>query len=719
MARGYLEPPNLDDRTWREIVEQARALIPRYAPEWTDHNPSDLGMTLIELFAWLTEGMIYRLNHVPEKNYIAFLNLLGITRDPPAPATTLLTYRLAGDTAPVLVPQRTQAATAQTEQTEAILFETDADLRVLPTNLEAVLLLEPDGHTSNDLMTTLAKTAPAGTSLELPPGATRVLGLGFDQPIAELLQIHVRLTQPAPIVEDGLPTLTLQAHYSQGTQSFADWPAVASFEDGTGVPRRAGIATWHTDPLRRNGVLRIEPGSGWATQSAKDLSAREPSVDAALLKRPLAWIGLHITNTSPEPIVIGLAYLLFNSVEATSALTIREPELLGISDGQPFQSFELKQRPLYRRSGTIHPYDHLAVQVRRPSPGGGFGAWEDWTLVDDVPFGPGTFFRADPVAGTVLLGNHDPGQSPEGHGSIPPAGSEIRASRYRYVSSGATANVAAGTVTVPRSTIPGVGAITNTIAATGGTAEEDPAETRRRAPALLRNRYRAVTAEDYEYLVREASRQVSKIRCLPPRLFTTDETPRRENVGKPWNFGGLDRQIGNINIIIVPQAPPEVERPEPTEELLALVMDYLERRRPLTTRLRVVGPRYLPIKVNVDLRVWKRALDTRLISSVRQLETEIRARIRQYLHPLHGGSDGTGWKIGQDVLISNLFDYIRPDTEIGFISSLTVQAVQPAYEPRERPFARTSAGVWVQVADYELVCSNQGPDDHQINASEQ
>ena len=63
-----------------------RALIPRYAPQWTDHNPSDLGITLIELFAWLAEGVIYRLNRVPEKNYVAFLNLLGITRDPPTPA---------------------------------------------------------------------------------------------------------------------------------------------------------------------------------------------------------------------------------------------------------------------------------------------------------------------------------------------------------------------------------------------------------------------------------------------------------------------------------------------------------------------------------------------------------------------------------------------------------------------------------------------------------
>ena len=94
MARGRLEPPNLDDRTWQDLVDQAKALVPQYAPQWTDPGPSDPGMTLIELFAWLVEGMIYRLNRVPDKNYVAFLNLLGITRAPATPATTWLTYTM-------------------------------------------------------------------------------------------------------------------------------------------------------------------------------------------------------------------------------------------------------------------------------------------------------------------------------------------------------------------------------------------------------------------------------------------------------------------------------------------------------------------------------------------------------------------------------------------------------------------------------------------------
>jgi len=64
-----LQAPNLDDRTFQDIVNEAIKLIPRYCPKWTNYNPGDPGITLIELFAWMTELIIYRLNRVPDKNY--------------------------------------------------------------------------------------------------------------------------------------------------------------------------------------------------------------------------------------------------------------------------------------------------------------------------------------------------------------------------------------------------------------------------------------------------------------------------------------------------------------------------------------------------------------------------------------------------------------------------------------------------------------------------
>ena len=84
-----LKLPNLDDRTYEDLVEEARALIPVYAPEWTNHNESDPGITLIELFAFLTEMLIYRANRVTDANTLAFLRLLKGQTWPPSPTETL------------------------------------------------------------------------------------------------------------------------------------------------------------------------------------------------------------------------------------------------------------------------------------------------------------------------------------------------------------------------------------------------------------------------------------------------------------------------------------------------------------------------------------------------------------------------------------------------------------------------------------------------------
>jgi len=75
--RMSLPLQNLDDISFEDLVKEAKSLIPVYAPEWTNHNASDPGITLIELFAWLCEMIIYRIDQIPEQNYIHFLNLLG------------------------------------------------------------------------------------------------------------------------------------------------------------------------------------------------------------------------------------------------------------------------------------------------------------------------------------------------------------------------------------------------------------------------------------------------------------------------------------------------------------------------------------------------------------------------------------------------------------------------------------------------------------------
>ncbi len=73
--------PNLDDRTFADLTAEAQALIPSLHPAWTNHNPADPGIVIVELLAWLTETILYQLNEIPEKNVETFLELLGGVRE--------------------------------------------------------------------------------------------------------------------------------------------------------------------------------------------------------------------------------------------------------------------------------------------------------------------------------------------------------------------------------------------------------------------------------------------------------------------------------------------------------------------------------------------------------------------------------------------------------------------------------------------------------------
>jgi hypothetical protein len=125
-----IPPPKLDDRTFNDIVEEAIRMIPRYAPEWTNHNPSDPGITLLELAAWMTDLLIYRLNQVPDKNYVAFLNLLGIKLRPPRSARALLQFTLVEQAAKQKILRGTQVSTPQASEADTVTFETARDCYV-------------------------------------------------------------------------------------------------------------------------------------------------------------------------------------------------------------------------------------------------------------------------------------------------------------------------------------------------------------------------------------------------------------------------------------------------------------------------------------------------------------------------------------------------------------------------------------------------------------
>src|SRR5215216_8068473 len=87
-----LEVPTIDARSYQELLDEVLARIPVHNPEWTNFNKSDPGVTLVEVFAFLTETLLYRCNQIPERNHRKFLSLLGVPLEPPSYARGLVEF---------------------------------------------------------------------------------------------------------------------------------------------------------------------------------------------------------------------------------------------------------------------------------------------------------------------------------------------------------------------------------------------------------------------------------------------------------------------------------------------------------------------------------------------------------------------------------------------------------------------------------------------------
>ncbi|MPZ68912.1 MAG: hypothetical protein GEU71_05225 [Actinobacteria bacterium] len=137
-----LPVPNLDDRDFEDLLEQARRRIVQLSPDWNDLSPSDPGMVLVELFAFLTESMIYRLNRFPDKAFIAFLNLIGVRLMPPGAASVMLTFKRksAGETA-LEIPRGTRVIAARATRGGAPPVFATADGASIPPGEKEVAVL--------------------------------------------------------------------------------------------------------------------------------------------------------------------------------------------------------------------------------------------------------------------------------------------------------------------------------------------------------------------------------------------------------------------------------------------------------------------------------------------------------------------------------------------------------------------------------------------------
>jgi predicted phage baseplate assembly protein len=597
-----LPVPNLDDRRFQDLVDDAKRLVQQRCPEWTDHNVSDPGVTLIETFAWMTDQVLYRLNRVPERNYIKFLELIGVRLFPPTAARAAITFWLAGpQPGTIHIRPGTQAATLRTETDEAIVFTTIGDLPVVPCSLSRLASsLAGEKEVSDHTEALEAKTSFFCFDKVPKPDDVLLVGLSEAVPsCAVTLRFNCDIEGVG--VDPENPPLVWEAW-----DGYA-WSAVEVDRDGTGGLNRDGDVVLHIPKSHTVSVIQ-QQRAGWLRARVLKPEPDQPTYSAS-------------------PIIKGLtAFTIGGTAEAVNAELV-ENELLGASEGVAGQRFSLKHRPVVPGG---------AANILEVS---GIDGWQEWKqaqhFVDSTA--EDRHFVLDAVSGEVQLG---PGvREPDGvfrnYGAVPPKGSRLRLRSY-LIGGGRKGNVARNTITVLKSSIPYVSKVQNRRAAEGGVDGEDIESAKVRGPIVLRTRDRAVTMEDYEHLARESAPEVARVRCVT---------------------AGDGADAGGVRILVVPAAGSNdgrlrFEQLVPGEETLQRIAHRLDESRVIGTRVLVEPPVYRGVTVVAKLRPRPSANPSRL-------QADALEALYQYFHPITGGPDRNGWPFGRPVHVGEVYSVLQ------------------------------------------------------------
>lgn len=653
-----LPVPVLDDRTFQDIVDECKRRIPRYAPEWTEHNVSDPGVTLIELFAWMTELLLYRMNQVPRRNYIKFLDLIGVRLEPPRPARTELVFRLtAPQPTAVVIAAGTEVATQRTAAQEAIVFATERPLEIkVPVLLYA--LRSPDEASFYDHMQGLIVPGLRFPVFDKPPRPGNAFYLGYQGDLAAhtlLLDLKCEKVESIGVTPEDPP---LAWEYWDGTQEM--WRSVIREKDDTGRDVDG------TRALNQDGTLFMRIP---ATSRPRELGQRLATWIRCVVTTPREGQSFYAERSDTPALREVQTHSVGGSVMASHSQAIAM-EPLGRSAGTAGQTFVLSSPPVLPREDG----ETLEVETEMP------GRFEEWQEVADFsaasPDDP--HFTCDAASGQVQLGPtiRLPNGAERQYGRIPPQGRALHFTRYR-TGGGVIGNVGKDTLTQLKSSIPYVASVTNPQPAVGGSEGESIEAAMMRGPQILRSSPRAVTAADFERLAIEADHGVARARCVSPPNPTAE-------------------QAGTIHLLLVPQIS-TTDAQVPDDQLRVpnsvrtTVQRYLDDRRVLNIRMVIDESAYLHVALRVELYRRPRADRDRLRAVV---ETALYC----FVHPTVGGPDGDGWPFGRALYVSDIYGLVQSIPNVEHVGRVTMEQIVDGV-------AQPVAGDVLKVPAHTLLCS--------------
>ena len=647
-------PPRLDDRTYNDLVDEVLARIPAHTPEWTDPRQGDPGVTLVELFAWLTDALLYRVNLIPERQRLVFLRLLGMTMRPALPAGGVVSVQFDNKETRAPVAIRTRAAIEK-----PVHFETRSELTILPVAGEFYYKrrLSPQEKTQFAPVVPQLRQIYKLNRTPIPYIVTALFAGGQAEPNGfDLIQDTIDRTLWIAILT--LKDKPSPEEKEQVRQSLGDGRQILNLglipsDDEMGLseeigPRAAIQHSWEISRIRdertqsaaytplalipdsdttagltRPGVLRLilpakelisAPDNDVRRVLAAGVGDMPPRIDDdGKAQRLIAWVRLQPRQALHS---LRLSWVGINAVEIDARTTILG-RLVAQSDGSADQEVRLP-------AAAIEPAS-LEIQVEEPGLG-----YRNWQRIDDLALAgrDAAVFSLDSEAGIVRFGNGV-------RGRIPFSGSRVRVAFMR-AGGGAAGNLPAGALGELRGLELASGfpaprlKVIQGVPTRGGQEAETLGQAEARIPAAFRHRDRTVTAEDYQRLALTVPGvRVGRVEVLPrfkpqQRLF---EVP------------------GVVSVLVLPYKDPAgAPNPRADRHFLETVHAYLDPRRPLATELYAIGCEYVPVGISIGLNIQDGA-------GVQTVTQAVEDALRRSLWPLApGGGQGEGWELGRTVV---------------------------------------------------------------------
>lgn len=697
--------PNLDDRRYQELLDEALARVPVYTPEWTNFNKSDPGVTLIEVFAFMTESLLYRANQIPERNRKKFLKLLNVPLQPATSAQGLAT--ITNDKGLLQTVTLNDGVELRAGK---VPFRTTRPLDVLP--IEGRIYFKQKIDSPSDQMTAYYQQLYAsfrGTPQDPPP--TLYEAQSFPLPGGDPVQLSqtvdgflwlalfVRESDKPPanwmdVAREAIARKTLTvgvvpflenntAVLPSGRAVSAPSPVTLEF-DIPNIPASGGLldsqnrvpqyrplsSSPSTDVFTQPGVVDVTMPDKNSLRLWNNIDPLESGVgalppsleDTSLNDRLITWLRIRPSAVTPAQFKwIGINCAPVSQRERISA------ELLPAGTGEPDQVMKLSHAPVLAKSVNI------SVTTKQ-------GVTNTWMEVDDmflagpevpVPdlrLPPGSpvppfdeskarVFVLDPEAGQITFGDG-------AHGARPPEESRLRAT-YDF-SQGAAGNVGPDSMNQG----PEGFKVTNPVRTWGGADAETAADGEKQISRYLQHRDRLVTAYDFETVtLRTPGVEIGRVEVLPN--YHPELSSRR---------GG--DAAGAVTLMLVPTFDPVTpDAPSPSNDFLDTVCSYLDTRRLVTTEVFLRGPEYVGIWISIGIQV----LPGINPAPVREA---VKTAVLQFLAPIVGGpqqlpddpavllnaplspSVYKGWPLGKPVISLELMTVAGRTSGVEFVQDV-------------------------------------------------